>query len=364
MAVSNFQGVAVVVPSFNPDENLVSTIESLQAAGFSDFILVDDGSSKDTQKWITEAASLGGVTLIHHEKNRGKGAALKTAYSSLLKRATKPTGAVAVDSDGQHASVDVSRVVAELLAQDSPADSIVFGVRDFASKTVPWKSKLGNSVSSGLVGLLFGKWVKDTQTGLRAFGINRLAQQVATPGERYEFEMNSLLQILHQSLDLVQVGITTVYLDENNSRSHFRPVADSLKVVWRIVVSFFEFSMSSLSSAALDIGLFTLIVNLAFQGDPNAAQITIAVFVARIFSSLVNFFVNKKVVFGNSSSHRKTMTKYFVLAVANFTASTLGVIALDFLLNGHVVWAKIITDTLLFFASYLVQRKWVFKFEQ
>lgn len=361
MPQKQLSDIAVVIPSFNPDENLLGTIESLAAVGFRDFVLVNDGSDAQTKSWISAASELPGVTSLIHEHNRGKGAALKTAYESILARDVKPIGAIAVDSDGQHRAEDVLKVAQKLLTQASPENAAVIGVRDFNSQSVPWKSKLGNSISSGLVGLLFGKWIKDTQTGLRAFGISELEEQVQVPGARYEYEMNALLKLLNRSVLLLQVPIATVYLDESNTRSHFRPVRDSLKVVSRILMSFAKFSLSSLSSAAFDIGLFTIIVNLAYQGDPNAAQITIAVFVARVFSSLMNFFVNKKVVFSNKASHRKTMAKYFALAVANFSASSLGVIALDHLLNGHVVWAKIITDTLLFFASYLVQRKWVFK---
>jgi dolichol-phosphate mannosyltransferase len=361
MTQRRLEDIAVVVPAYNPDENLLVAIESLSLAGFADFVLVDDGSDAKSKAFIDAASKLPGVTLLTHERNRGKGSALKTAYESILGRQSKPIAAIAVDSDGQHRSEDVVRVAENLLSQDLPEQAAVFGVRDFSSQTVPWKSKLGNSISSGLVGILFGKWIKDTQTGLRAFGISELEEQIQVPGYRYEYEMNALLRLLNRSVPVLQVPISTVYLDESNTRSHFRPIRDSIKVVSRILLSFAKFSLSSLTSAAFDIALFTLIVNFAYQGDPNAAQITISVFAARVFSSLLNFFVNKKVVFGNKASHRKTMAKYFALAVANFSASSLGVIALDHILNGHVVWAKIITDTLLFFASFLVQRKWVFK---
>ncbi len=361
MVQSSLRAIAVVVPSFNPDENLVATIESLVAEGFVDFVVVDDGSEVASKLHVQAASKLPGVTLITHERNQGKGAALKTAYKSILNRELKPIGAVAVDSDGQHLAEDVLRVAELLLSQAERESSAIFGVRDFHSTAVPWKSKLGNLISSGLVGILFGKWIKDTQTGLRAFSLSELEEQIQVPGARYEYEMNALLKLLNRSIPLTQVPISTVYLDVSNTRSHFRPIRDSIKVVSRILVSFVKFSFSSLSSAAFDIGMFTLIVNSVYEGNPNAAEITVSVFVARLFSSLLNFYVNKKVVFGSKASHRKTMAKYFSLAVANFIASALGVIALDHLMNGHLVWAKIITDTLLFFASFLVQRRWVFK---
>ena len=76
----------LIIPSLDPDEKLSQTVFACIAAGIDDIILVDDGSSKDNRHFFTELeTALPQVTLLTHEKNLGKGAALKTAFTYFLK---------------------------------------------------------------------------------------------------------------------------------------------------------------------------------------------------------------------------------------------------------------------------------------
>ena len=72
--------VSVIVPSYNPDEKLASVVSGLEDAGFDDIIVINDGSSPDRLKYFPDPAAHPGLTLLTHEVNRGKGAALKTAF--------------------------------------------------------------------------------------------------------------------------------------------------------------------------------------------------------------------------------------------------------------------------------------------
>ena len=76
-------------------------------------------------------------------------------------------------------------------------------------------------------------------------------------GERYEYEMNVLLQSAKHSIPWQEISIQTVYLDQKNSVSHFHPFRDSIQ----IYRSIFKFSGSSLLSFSLDYGLFRACVH-------------------------------------------------------------------------------------------------------
>ena len=90
----------VIIPSLDPDEHLVQTVEGLKAAGFKRFVLVDDGSDEEHKKNFPEPSD--SIAVLHHEKNKGKGAALKTAFSYIAETLPDAKYMVTVDGDGQH----------------------------------------------------------------------------------------------------------------------------------------------------------------------------------------------------------------------------------------------------------------------
>ena len=134
MLSSDFAHVTVVLPSLNPDEKLQKTVASLLAAGFTDLVLVNDGSREDTLRFFPKEDEH--ITVLRHEVNRGKGAALKTAFRYVLEHRPDSPGVVTADGDGQHRAEDVRRC-AEAMIADGDARKIVFGCRDFSLPHVP-----------------------------------------------------------------------------------------------------------------------------------------------------------------------------------------------------------------------------------
>ena len=76
--------ITVVLPSYKPDEKLLSTVEELEAAGFDDIIVVDDGGGEEYRKYFDILRDNANCTVLTHTENRGKGAALKTAFKWYL----------------------------------------------------------------------------------------------------------------------------------------------------------------------------------------------------------------------------------------------------------------------------------------
>ena len=101
--------VVAVIPSLNPDDKLPKTVDGLFQAGFTDVLLVDDGSRSDCQPIFDELGKKAGCTVLHHEVNCGKGRALKTAFSYYLERFDTRVyfGVVTADADGQHLPEDI-----------------------------------------------------------------------------------------------------------------------------------------------------------------------------------------------------------------------------------------------------------------
>ena len=78
------ESAVILIPSLEPDDRLPAYMRRLLAAGFTRAVVVDDGSSEKYQPIFNELAEMEGVTVLHHEVNRGKGCALKTGYSYIL----------------------------------------------------------------------------------------------------------------------------------------------------------------------------------------------------------------------------------------------------------------------------------------
>ena len=141
-----------------------------------------------------------------------------------------------------------------------------------------------------------------------------------------------------------------------NTRSHFRPLMDSL----RIYAVFLKFLVSSLSSYALDIILFTILVPVMRDASVRFA-IPAAAYVARVFSASFNYIINKKTIFKSRERTAKTMFRYLVVCVMQITLSAFMTDILVHLTHFPATAVKIFVDTILFFFSYTMQKDWVFR---
>lgn len=347
----------LIIPSLDPDEKLSQTVYSAVEAGIDDIILVDDGSSSDKRHCFTELeTALPQVTLLTHEKNMGKGAALKTAFTYFLENRTGRDGVVTADGDGQHRMEDIIACAREMVRGES---AVVLGCRDFELENVPAKNRFGNRTTSFVFRLLFGMKLSDTQTGLRAIPTQYIRTLLEARGTRYEFETNMLLLMGQRHITYREVKIETVYFD-GNSASHFRPIRDSIRVYGLIV----KYAASSLASSAVDLIMFYLLGQFIFTGG-GRPEVLFSTVGARVVSSVFNFAMNRQLVFESRSGARRAFIRYVCLAVPIMLISWLTVYGLSGLAENGMgqlgrTLLKVPVDTVLFLISFRLQRKWVF----
>ena len=302
--------VYIVIPSLDPDEKLQKTVEGLREVGFDRFLLVDDGSNKKNRKFFPPEEE--GLTLLRLSQNRGKGAALKTAFRHLIHNCDDVAGVITVDGDGQHLPKDVLACKEELLSNE---DTVILGCRDFSLPDVPARSRFGNKSTSLVFKLLCGINISDTQTGLRAFPASMLPLLIKIEGSRFEYETNMLLKFGQKGVKWKEVKIDTVYIEENKT-SHFHPIKDSIRI-YKFVLSYF---ISSIVSFVTDIAAFYILCRLLSSlllGFTEAASTALA----RVISSFVNYSINRKKVFKSEAKAKDTLLKYYALAVPQMLIS-------------------------------------------
>ena len=354
--------ISVVLPSLDPDEKLIAVVDGLLEYGFSDIILVNDGSKPENLHYFTDlAAQHPEIHLLHHEVNKGKGAALKNAFRWFLANRPDGYGVVTVDGDNQHHPAD-TRACCEHMLQTGHT---TLGCRDFNQEDVPARSSFGNKTTSMIFKIFVGMTISDTQTGLRAIPRDVLEILVDVYGDRFEYETNMLLAFKTNAIDFDEVKIRTVYIEENKS-SHFRVIHDSWRIYKLILAHFFRYTLSSLVSAVVDTGaysLLTAVFGTMFQGFALTAAAGVG---ARVISSLLNFFMNQRLVFKTKVDTKKAMLRYYTLALPQMAAQVLltqGVYALLNIsdsANGLRTLIYAIVMTVLYFLSYMIQQRWVF----
>lgn len=354
--------VSVVLPSLDPDEKLVAVIDGLLEYGFTDIILINDGSKPENLHYFTDMAALHPeIHLLHHEVNKGKGAALKNAFRWFLENRPQGKGVVTVDGDNQHHPEDTRRCCEKMLE----TDHVILGCRDFSLDHVPPRSRFGNRMTSGVFKLFVGMTISDTQTGLRAIPKWTLEDFCNVDGDRFEYETNMLLAMKTKNVPYEEVKIRTVYIEENKS-SHFHPIRDSWRIYKLILKHFFRYTASSLLSAAVDTAGYSLLTGLLDGVLHDFALTAVAGVSARVVSSLLNFFVNRKFVFQSEVPTGRAMLRYYALALPQMAVQVLATQGLYALLaiSDRATFLRtliyVIVMCVLYLVSYMIQQRWVF----
>ena len=352
-----------LIPAYEPEQRLVSLAADLKKRGF-DIVVVDDGSGSGYAEIFDELAQE--ATVLTHAQNRGKGAALKTGmryinkYMAYTETVMTASGAdsvsgrdaviVTVDADGQHLPDDVRRV-ADISAQRRSA--LVLGSRALGGD-IPARSRFGNTVTRHVYSAATGVHVHDTQTGLRAFHRSLIPRLLEIEGERYEYEINMLMQLAAEGVPIIEERIETVY-ENNNSGSHFRTLRDSFRVYKEIL----KFSASSLASFAIDYCMYALL--LAATGAAGLANgLVISNIGARLVSGTANYMMNRKLVFRSRTGFAKSAVQYFLLAAFILAGNTIVLSTLAGTLGINSLAAKLITEVIFFAISWTVQRYVIF----
>ena len=338
----------IVIPAYQPDEKLTGVVDELILKTNFPIVIVDDGSRPECQPLFAALSEREQVTVLHHEVNRGKGAAMKTAFKYIYENCPEADGVITVDADGQHLPSDVLRVAETFSAHK---DALVTGSRRFTGN-VPFKSRAGNAITRFVFAISTGVKVYDTQTGLRAFSRDNIPRMLSLKGDRYEYEISQLLYCCREMIPIVEVPIETVYIEENAS-SHFRALRDG----WRIYKMILMFVSSSLLSFLIEYIIFLFLIWLT-RGWAQASSIFFSTAVSRVLSSIFNYLYNKRLVF--EAANKTSFLRYVVLAVFIFGVH-FGLLYLFTAICGVPKWiAYIIVQLIVYPMSFVLQRKYVF----
>ncbi len=209
-----------LVPCLDSEASVGAVVRAL--AEHLPVIVVDDGS-RDASAQVAEAA---GATVVRHERNLGKGAALLTGLAAARDRGF--THIVSVDADGQHLAADLPGLVE---ASCAAPDALVVGARDFEVENVPGSSKFGRNFSNFWVRLETGNALGDTQSGYRVYPVESTLA-LAVPPSRFEWEVEVLVRASWAGIPVIDLPVSVFYPPPAERLSHYRSYVDSARISW------------------------------------------------------------------------------------------------------------------------------------
>jgi glycosyltransferase involved in cell wall biosynthesis len=215
--------VIACIPAFN-EETSISMVVARARPHVAEVVVVDDGSADQTAAVARQA----GATVLVHEQNRGKGAAIATALEYFA--GSGASLVIFLDADGQHAPEEIPKFIAA--ARDNNAH-IVVGNRMEDTRAMPWVRLLTNRFTSWLTSRVAGQRIYDSQCGYRLLRRDALAS-LRLDSVRFETETEMLIQAGRAGQKIANVGIRTIY--DPARRSRVRPVPDTIRffqLIWR-----------------------------------------------------------------------------------------------------------------------------------
>lgn len=216
--------VTIVMPVFNERLRLERAVDALLAASISDrleLLIVDDGSTDGTREILRDTDWPAEVRVIYHDKNRGKGAAIRTALAEA-----RGTYTTIMDADLEYEPTDIPTLLGPLRAGDAQA---VFGTRGFQSHSAySFWYVVGNRSVTFAANLLFNSWVSDMMTGQKAMS-TELFRSLDLRAGGFAIEAEITARLLRRGVRIYEVPIT--YTARSREEGKKLTAFDGLRVI-------------------------------------------------------------------------------------------------------------------------------------
>jgi len=215
----------ILIPAWNEAEVVADVVKDLIKAGYKDIVVVDDGSTDNTQ----ELAKKAGATVLRHIINRGQGAALKTGLKYCLDHGADII--VTFDADGQHQTKDIKKLIDPIKKGKYKA---VLGSRFKGGLTkVPWHRKILLKGSILVQWIFYGMWLTDAHSGLRALHRDAAKKiQIRSDGMAHSHEFAE--QIHKHKIPYIEVPIEVKYT-EYSQRKGLGSYRQAFKVLFHMI---------------------------------------------------------------------------------------------------------------------------------
>ena len=223
--------ISVIIPVYNEAATITQVVEQVLEVELDtvekEIIVVNDGSTDGTDVVLTTLATRwpNPPKIVHHERNRGKGAAIRTALEHV-------TGDVVItqDADLEYTPQEYPRLLAPF---EDPAVQVVYGSRNLhRNPRSSWSFYWGGRLLSWVANLLYGSHITDEATGYKAFRAN-LLRDLDLQSNGFEFCPEVTSKILRRGIRIHEVPIS--YQPRSFAEGKKINWCDGLRAIWTLL---------------------------------------------------------------------------------------------------------------------------------
>jgi glycosyltransferase involved in cell wall biosynthesis len=212
----------ILIPALNAERTIGAVVRDCKLVN-DDVLVIDDGSSDRTAEMAGDA----GAQVIRHPVNRGKGAALKTGFAYALENGFDAV--ITLDADGQHLAQEIPKFLAA--RAETGGDLIIGGRAHLFGQMLP-RRRLANRVSARSIAFASKTIVTDSQSGFRLYSAH-LLRNVHLRTDGFDLESEVIVYAGCRGFKVVTIPIELGFVD-GLSTSHYKPLADTLRIVWTV----------------------------------------------------------------------------------------------------------------------------------
>ena len=218
----------VIIPAYNAENTISRVIHGcLSFVPRENIIVVDDGSTDNTRNLVEQL----GATIIVHDKNRGKGAALRSGFSAALKYGCDAV--ITLDADLQHDPTYIAMFLDMIKKREEWG--IIIGTRWRSGSKMPLDRRVSNKLTSFLISIRTGQKISDSQSGYR-FITRELLEKVVTNEKGFMAETEILIRASSKGFKIGTLHIPTIY---EGGGSHISKLTNTIEFISLYVRSFF-----------------------------------------------------------------------------------------------------------------------------
>lgn len=215
--------ILVIIPALNAERTIADVVAAARRE-LEPVLVIDDGSTDATGA----AARQAGAVVLRHEKNRGKGAALKTGFAWALQNGFD--GVITIDADGQHLPAEIPKFVRERMV--GGADLIIGGRAHLFDGMLP-RRRNANRFSAWGISVASGAPISDSQSGFRFYSAS-LLRDIELRTDGFDLESEVIVRAGRRRLRIVTIPIELGFVD-GVATSHYRPLKDTLRITWTVI---------------------------------------------------------------------------------------------------------------------------------
>jgi glycosyltransferase involved in cell wall biosynthesis len=212
----------IAIPALNAGGTLAAVLRACSQYG-AEIVVVNDGSTDDTGA----VAKANDAHVLTHTKNRGKGAALKTAFAYALEKGYDAV--VTLDADGQHLPQDIPALLA---TWDATGADLVIGGRSHLFSGMLARRRMANQFSAWIIGKMSRTGISDSQSGFRLYSA-RLLRAIRLRSDGFDLESEVIVRAGLGGFPIAMTRIDLGFVD-GVSTSHYKPLQDTLRIAWAV----------------------------------------------------------------------------------------------------------------------------------